>query len=68
MTTEWVPESRDVPEELDDGYEHETFPPPATRWNTIADQLNEADRATLRLYAAGGTGELNYRHTEIGDE
>ncbi len=71
MTTEhddWETEAREVPEELSDDFEHGTFPPPATRWNTVADQLTDADRETLRLWVAGGTGDVNYRQTEIGGE
>lgn len=63
-----MPERREVAPELESDFEHETYPPAPVRFNTIADQLNEADRETLRLWAAGGTGLVNYRQTEIGGE
>jgi len=53
----WVPEARDVPPELDDEYEHETYPPKPIHFDTIADKLDHATLAQLREIARGGIGE-----------
>lgn len=66
--TEWVGEERPIPDGLEEDFEHETYPPPATRFAPWTEQIESATADTLRLWAAGGTGEANYRHTEIGTE
>lgn len=66
--TDWVPESREIPDELTDEFEHETYPPAPVKFNTIADQLAAADPDTLRALANWGTGEANWSHTELGNE
>lgn len=68
IPVDWNPEKREVPEELEDGYDHEVYPPAATKFPDWVTQLESSTAETLHLYAAGGTGDLNYRHTEIGTE
>ncbi len=56
--TEWVAEEREIPAELEDGYDHETYPPAATKWLTISEQLAAADPETWkRLAGYASVGE-----------
>lgn len=56
MTTDcvnhWTPEVREVPVELVANL-HVTYPPPPTRFATIAEQLEAADMDVLKVYASG---------------
>jgi len=55
--SDWVPEARDVPPELTDKFEHETFPPKPIHFDSIADKIDHATLAQLREMARGGIGE-----------
>lgn len=68
IPVDWEPEKRAYPPELEPDYEAAPYPPPATKFAPWTEQLEHATAEILHLYAAGGTGTLNYRHTEIGDE
>jgi len=50
--TDWTPEVREVPVELIANL-HVTYPPPPTRFATIAEQLEAADMDTLKLLSGG---------------
>lgn len=65
---DWDVEPRPVPAELEQGFDHGTFPPPPVAFNPIEAQMNAADREALRLYANGVTGPGSWRNTEIGGE
>lgn len=53
----WVPEPRDVPAELTEEFEHETFPPKRVHFDSIADKIDHATLAQLREMMRGGIGE-----------
>ena len=49
--SEWMPETRPVPEELTDTYTPATYPKPATKFATWAEQLNKATAEQLKAMA-----------------
>jgi len=53
----WVPEARDIPAELGDKFEHETFPPKPVHFDSIADKIDHATLEQLRELMRGGIGE-----------
>lgn len=55
--SDWVPESRPVPPELESS-EHATFPPPPVRWPTVAERLDEATREQLVALMNSGLGDV----------
>jgi len=57
MSDTWVPEQRDVPDELTDEFEHETYPPKPVHFDPIADKIDHATLAQLRELMRGGIGE-----------
>lgn len=57
MDDQWAPDPKPVPAELEDGFEHATFPPPKVHWATVADQLDAATFEQLVEMARGGIGE-----------
>jgi len=59
MSDAWSIEAREVPVELI-ANPHITYPPPPTRFATIAEQLEAADMDTLKLLSGGiGNPEVN---------
>lgn len=68
-----LPEPKYIVPELEDEYRAEPFTPEPSpgeimRGSSIMDRLDHATAEQMRLWAAGGTGEVNYRQTEIGTE
>lgn len=55
MTTDWIPDTRPVEPELEDGYPAHTFGTP-THFVPIAQKLDAATFEQLRAIAAGGIG------------
>lgn len=55
--TDWTPDPRPVPAELETEFTHATFPPPKVHWSTVADQLDQATMQLLMEMARGGIGE-----------
>lgn len=52
--SDWVPESRAVPEELTEAYQAEPYRDP---WNSIMERLDAATMAQLKELARGGIGQ-----------
>jgi hypothetical protein len=64
----WVPDTRPIPPELADEYEHETYPPKPVHFDTIADKLDHATLAQLRAIMHGGIGQPDTTPTQQSDE
>lgn len=45
--TDWVPETREIPEELRDDFVHETFPPAPVHFVSLSDKLDSVTRDKL---------------------
>jgi len=53
----WVPEARDIPAELDKGFDRADYPPRPVHFDSIADKLDHATLEQLRELMHGGIGE-----------
>jgi len=62
MMSDWVVEPREVPAELTDDFEHETFPLKPVHFDSVADKIDHATLAQLRELARGGIGEPDAGH------
>lgn len=57
MSDAWVPDTRVIPPELDDHFDHADYPPKRVHFDPIQDKIDHATLAQLRELARGGIGE-----------
>lgn len=49
---DWMPESRQIPEDLADDFEHETYPPSPVHFVPLIEKLDSASWDKLREFAS----------------